>query len=505
MFETYLASSELVFFWEGESIDKSMMYSDFEATLDGYVGLHAYANEEKRAAYVQLDDMLNVSGVVLFTIGFDEGGFAERSWNLPLRHMVEIAGRGPDLGGGSIRLVCRSQCSISWHAPKLWDPQMGAAQNTFVQIQQEAVRAANRFSLRPQRSVAAPAMSSATHDPAAASNEVDIPVLTEADVPVLTAMPSTVAPQPVKSPPPEWEAEREKMLARLGEQQLRITTLENDKNETIARLGLLHQQQVDILEAQNAKLLSQHQAMRGQGDAQREQIAHLRQQMASMAKLEEGLAEERRLHEQQLAALMKERVGEETQKFKEVMTQREREFVTREHQLQTEFQLVLDKRLNEEAESHRLQLDSLRAEITYRDETLASLSKELSEIKSGVSQREEMAADAFLHRLESLGMNFVVFHPGAGHLSVPVSELEQYVENPLRYAAAKCLVSEEQYGMWLAHYENPRCNAPLGENKCCDARLIRIDSPTRFAAGQSDRCARHQAADSAIDNVLRFR
>lgn len=504
MFETYLASSELVFFWEGESIDKSMMFSDFEATLDGYVGLLAYANEEKRAAYVQLDDALRVSGVVLFTIGFDESGFAERSWNLPLRHMVEIAGRGPDLGGGPIRLVCRSQCSISWHAPKLWDPQMGSAQNTFAQIQQESERAAARFSLRPQRPAAAPSVPTATYAPAPAAPEMDIPVLTDADLPVLTAAPAAPAPLPA-AVPPAWEGEREKMLAKLGEQQLRITTLENDKNETIARLGLLHQQQVDILEAQNAKLLSQHQAMRQQHEAQLGQIENLRQQMAGMAKLEEGLAEERRLHEKQLAALMKERLGEETQKFQELMGQRDREFATREKQLQTEFQLVLDKRLNEEAATHRLQLESMRAEIAYRDETLAKLTRELAEMKASVSQREELAADAFLHRLESLGMNFVVFHPGAGHLSVPVAELEQYVENPMGYAASKCLVSEDQYRLWVAHYENPRCNAPLGENKCCDARLIRIDSPTRFVAGQSDRCARHQAADSAIDNVLRFR
>lgn len=501
MFETYLASSELVFFWEGESIDKSMMFSDFEATLDGYVGLQGYAGEEKRAAYVQLDDSLKVNGIVLFTIGFDEAGFAERSWNLPLRHMVEIAGRGPDLGGGPVRLVCRSQCSISWHAPKLWDPQMGAAQNTFAQIQQEAERAAARFSLRPQAgsaSTAAPV--TATYSPAPAADN-DIPVLTDADLPVLTA----AAPAAPTAPPPEWELERERLLARLGEQQLRITTLETDKNETIARLGLLHQQQADILEAQNAKLLSQHQAMRNQHDAQREQMESLRQQMAGMARLEEGLAEERRLHEQQLSALMKERVGEEAQKFRELMAQREKEFSAREQQLQTEFQLAIDKRLNEEASTHRLQLDSLRAEINYRDTTLANLSKELAEIKASVAQREEMAADAFLHRLEALGMNFVVFHPGAGHLSVPVAELEKYVGNPLAYAAEKCLVSEDQYRVWLSHYENPRCNAPLGESKCCDARLIRIDSPTRFVSGQSDRCARHQAADSAIDNVLRFR
>lgn len=504
MFETYLASSELVFFWDGESIDKSMMFSDFEATLDGYVGLLAYAHEEKRAAYVQLDDNLQVNGVVLFTIAFDEGGFAERSWNLPLRHMAEIAGRGPDLGGGPIRLVCRSQCSISWHAPKLWDPQMGSAQNTFTQIQQEAERAASRFSLRPQRSAAAPAATYAAAPVAPAASEADIPVLTDSDLPVLTSS-APAEPLAAPVPPAEWTVEREKMLARLGEQQLRITTLENDKNETIARLGFLHQQQLDILEAQNAKLLSQHQAQRTQADAQRELVESLRQQMSSMARLEQGLADERRMHEEQLAALMQERLGEETQKLQELMAQREREFSMREQRLQAEFQLALDQRLTEEASTHRLQLDSLRAEVAYRDETLANLSKELAEIKASVSQREEMAADAFLHRLEALGMSFVVFHPGAGHVSVPVADLERYVENPVGYAAAKCLVAEDQYRLWLAHYENPRCNAPLGESKCCDARLIRTDSPTRFVAGQSDRCARHQGADSAIDNVLRFR
>lgn len=496
MFETYLASSELVFFWEGENIDKSMMFSDFEATLDGYVGLVAYAGTEKRAAYVQLDDDLNVNGVVLFTIGFDDSGFAERSWNLPLRHMAEIAGRGPDLGGGPIRLVCRSQSSISWHAPRMWDPQMGSAQNTFVQIQQESERAASRFSLRPQR----PASRQPSSRMDAPPSDEDIPVLTDADIPVLTSTPA--APP---APPPEWEGEREKLLARLGEQQLRITTLENDKNETVARLGLLHQQQVDILEAQNARLLSQHQAMRTQTDAQREQVENLRQQMTSMARLEQGLADERRLHEEQLAVLMQTRVGEETQKFQELLAQKDREFSMREQRLHNEFQLSIEQRLSEEASSHRMQVDSLRAEIAYRDETLASLSKELAEIKASIAQREEMAADAFLHRLESLGMSFVAFHPGAGHVSVPVADLERYVENPVAYAAAKCLVSEDQYRLWLAHYENPRCNAPLGESKCCDARLIRTDSPTRFVAGQSDRCARHQSADSAIDNVLRFR
>lgn len=497
MFETYLASPELVLFWESESIDKAMVYSDFQATLDGYVGIMGYAGDDKRAAYIQLDDALRVRSVVLFTIGFDAAGFPERSWNLPLRHMAEIAGRGPDMGGGPINLVCRSQCSISWHAPKLWDPIMQpAALNTFAQIAQEVEKACVRFSMRPLRPAAVPA-ALPTLQP-----EVDIPVLTdEAQEHV-----PTLAPVPVsEAASGQWEQERDLMLEKLAAQQLHINTLETDKNETVARLGFMHQQQVDILEAQNAKLLSQQKALRTQGDAFRDQVENLRLQISNAQGLEENLAEERRLHEEQLAALMHSKMGQETQKFEQLLKQKDQEFATREGRLRSEHQLSLEKRLGEEASRFQLQIDSLRAEIIYREDTLNGLSRELAEVKTGQAQREEGAADEFLRRLEGLGMNFVVFHPGAGHVSVSVGDLANYVSNPVAFVAVKCHVTEDQYRHWLAHYENPRCTANIGDNKCCDARLIRTDSPTKFVLGQSDRCARHQASDSAIDNVLRFR
>lgn len=486
MFETYLASPELVLFWEGESIDKAMVYADFQATLDGFVGISAYASDEKRAAYIQLDDNLKVRACVLFTIGFDEAGFPERSWNLPLRHMVEVAGRGPDLGGGPIQLVCRSQSPVSWHVPRLWDPVMSTAFNTFTQITEESAKAAERFSMRPVR----PATPSAARP---ASGEEDIPVLTE----VAAASPSAMD--------SGWEQERELLRDQLVEQQLRIATLENDKNETIARLGFLHQQQVDILEAQNTRLLGQLKTQKANSDELREQVDTLRQQVNSINALEVNLEEERRLHEEQLAAVMNTRLGEETQRFEELIRQKDQEYASREARLKTEHQLSLERRLDEEAATFRLQLDSLRAELNYREETLGSLSRELAELKASQAQREENAADVFLSRLESLGMTFVVYHAGAGNIPIPLPDLAAYVNNPLGYAAAKCLVSEEAYRNWLTHYENPRCNASIGDGKCCDARLIRTDSPTKFVVGQSDRCARHQTSDSAIDNVLRFR
>jgi uncharacterized protein YoxC len=492
MFDSYLASNELVLFWEGESIDKAMVYSDFQATLDGYVGIPAYAGEEKRAAYVQLNEQLKPFACVLFTIGFDELGYPERSWNLPLRHMAEIAGRGPDLGGGAIRLVCRSQNPVSWHGARLWDPDMQGAYNTFTQITQEVEKACNRFSMIPVRS----SLPASTLPPNTDADE---------DIPVLTAE-ASVTPTAVSTEASlDWEKERGLLREQLVQQQLRIATLENDKNETIARLGFMHQQQVDILEAQNARLLSQHKTLKTQSDDLREQVDTLRHQVTSIHELESSLSEERRLHEEQLAAVMRSKLGEETQKFEELLQQKEQEYAAREARLRAEHQLSLEQRLGEEANTNRLQMESLRAELNYREDTLTILGRELAELKAGQTLREEAAADEFLRRLEALGMNFVAFHAGAGHISVPVTDLTGYVSDPTAYAAAKCMVSTENYRHWLQHYENPRCNASIGEGKCCDARLIRMDSPTKFVAGQSDRCARHQSADSAIDNVLRFR
>lgn len=496
MFENNLASTELVFFWDGEGIDKAMVFSDFEATLDGYVGLNVYAGQDKHAAYVQLDDALKVRGVVLFNIAFDKTGFPERSWNLPLRHMAEIAGRGPDMGAGPINLVCRSQCSISWHAPKLWDPVM-QGRNTFAQIAEQVTVAAPRFGLKPKRRSAPP--------PPAYADE-DIPLLNDDDAPVLTVSAAPApAPAAPAAAPAGWVQERTQLLERLAEQQLHINTLSNDKNETVARLGLLHQQQVDILGAQNTKLLSQQRAVKAQADALREQIEVMQQQMASMRGLEENLATERRLHEEQLASVMHAKVGEETQKFEELLRRKEQEYLTREARLKAEYQLALEQRLGEETARFGARMDALRNDLVRREESVADLGRQLAAVKSEQAQREEGAADEFLRRLETLGMNFVVFHPGAGHVSVTVPELAGYVSNPMAFVAAKCLVSEEQYRAWLAHYENPRCTASIGDNKCCEARLIRTDSPTKFSTGQSDRCARHQSADTAIDNVLRFR
>ena len=125
---------EAVVFFRGPGICKEMLFPEFEAVLDGVVNLQEFADQQIRAAYVLISPRLLIRAAVFFCIDFDEDGSADRGWNIPLRHLAERTGRGPDLGAGPIRLACRSQCPVSWHQMHLWDPESSAGRNHFVLI-----------------------------------------------------------------------------------------------------------------------------------------------------------------------------------------------------------------------------------------------------------------------------------------------------------------------------------------------------------------------------------
>lgn len=73
-------------------------------------------------AYVVTNRQHLIESTVLFVMPLDANGMCQDSWSLPLQRLAHMAGRGPNLGAGRIRLACHSQCSISWHQNNLWDP-----------------------------------------------------------------------------------------------------------------------------------------------------------------------------------------------------------------------------------------------------------------------------------------------------------------------------------------------------------------------------------------------
>lgn len=109
-------------------------------------------------------------------------------------------------------------------------------------------------------------------------------------------------------------------------------------------------------------------------------------------------------------------------------------------------------------------------------------------------KRKQRGAHGVLERLAGQGVVFVVFHPGAGHLTVPLQDVDRYLASPLGYAASKCFVPEPQYRQWLAHYQRPRCDGLHADGQRCDTVLERVEAPGRFVAGESNCCLLHKAA-----------
>ena len=140
------AFGEAIFFFDGDDVATELHYSEFEALLAGSATLQSLAASVARGAYVVVGTGLAVRAIVCFQLGFDEEGRADPKFSVPLRHLASNAGPGPDLGCGAIRLASRRQCSVSWHAMNLWEPEGAGEANPLKAIQRAAWR--NRIGIK---------------------------------------------------------------------------------------------------------------------------------------------------------------------------------------------------------------------------------------------------------------------------------------------------------------------------------------------------------------------
>jgi len=133
------------------------------------------------------------------------------------------------------------------------------------------------------------------------------------------------------------------------------------------------------------------------------------------------------------------------------------------------------------------EITRLRGQLLEHEQQTVNLRAQLAEQAEGFQKT--------LERLSRIGVVFMAYHPGAGHLTIALQDMARYQENPLAYAAAKCAVSEEQYGKWVQHYQQPTCVASLSTGERCNMPLDKVDSPARFVIGESNCCARHRSQD----------
>lgn len=132
--------TEAVMFFSEQGISREMLFAEFEALLDGLVAAPDFADETMEAVFLQINHHLHVRAAVFFTIDFDLDGYVNRLWNMPLRNLAEKAGRGPDMGGGPIRLACLGFCNSKAHQHNLWKPGQRGGKADLAWIKQAVTR-----------------------------------------------------------------------------------------------------------------------------------------------------------------------------------------------------------------------------------------------------------------------------------------------------------------------------------------------------------------------------
>ncbi|MGB7387890.1 MAG: hypothetical protein WA929_09885 [Pseudomonas neustonica] len=132
--------TEAVMFFSERGICKEMLFPEFEALLDGLVASPEFEDETVEAVFVQINSRLQVRAAVFFTLDFDLDGYVNRLWNMPLRQLAEKADRGPDMGGGPIRLVCLGYNKQPNYRPLLWKPGQRAGSNDLALVKDAVTR-----------------------------------------------------------------------------------------------------------------------------------------------------------------------------------------------------------------------------------------------------------------------------------------------------------------------------------------------------------------------------
>jgi hypothetical protein len=431
MFNSREESPSAVLFLSSEGVIKELLFSEFEALLEGFTPEKEWAGRDAKAVYLEMSPDLKPKSAVFFKVAFDEEGWVEASWNTPLVNLARTAKSGPNLGAGPIRLATSKQCPDPRYQDALWNPDLGPESKILEWIQSALM--VNRLGLSKQRS----------------AEETG---------------------QPTDVPPPNFG--RNPNAAPSG--------MENQLAQ------LLHSQML------NASGVAQTMAQLEQTKTEYEhKLLALQTELANKVRQFDGATQQLQTLENSL--LGQEKKLAEVREYYELKLEktkgRESDYIRalREHYENEASQQLAS------AESQYKELINWReVELMYRAERESQLHQAIAELRLQNTELEQMGGDDILQKLSEKGISFMTYQVGLGHIAIPVDEIALYLTNPIGFVAAYCNVTQSLYLDWLAHFHAPVCRIQNAEGEFCGADVARVDSPEQFMLGISDCCSKHR-------------
>lgn len=543
--------AEVVYFVDGDQgIIREMMFADFEALIDGLMAMPEFASSAQRAVYVQINSKLCIVSCVLFDISFDQEGHAPAQWNLPVDQLCGSAGKGPDMGAGPIKLSTSVQCSVPWHQSKLWDPQEmpdlflwlkdAAAENLMgidfgsagdEDLDEHQMYEDGEYFEQSEGEGGciielseSPFMNGGDAPPPYPSPQGGHDMYRGYPPPPHMMPPMPYGYDPSQVPPGYYPPHMMPQHHPMGQHhplhpgvhpthqhgghpsdsfsqmQAQIDKKEQQYQHKLKQLA--HKQKQEMQQSKSrfeARLVSvtkeyEHTMQEVSGELNR-----LRTKVENLLSQKDSLENICSAQKSQLKAL-----GDKLEDFRKRAEERQRQNT---ETLTRKYEQGFERQKKEMQQNFEAQLRDKDAEIGYRQEVVKQLRKDITNMRRDKIRVLNSGGDKFLEDLNDLGVSFIAFHAGAGHISIPLADMSTYMDNPLAYAAKRCLVSEELYRAWLAHYENPVCTFGLDKDTGggCGCTVKKVDVPNEFKEGVSDRCDMHQSLTSDWENVVNIK
>ncbi len=441
--------AQAVMFFGKEGIVKELLYTEFQALLDGYVPICEWENQTHRAVYVEFNSEYLAVATVFFTLTFDDNGKVEASWNLPLVDMARTVSKGPNLGAGPVHLACRSMCPVEYFKDWLWDPDMKSAKGHFGLLKQAIKR--NKLGVQFKST-------EEEHTASSGWSAKDAALLEK-----------RLSQQFSK----QYGNNMQAQLAQLqSDQALRVATMESEKEAALAELHKKYAQKIEMLqqsiEEKQVALddaSQRNHTLKDTIDSQVQKIEGLRDYFEHKVRRSKGVdSEALDSMSKQYKVELEAKVQAATGELKDLLKMKE-------------------------------------VELNLRMEHEDSIKVELDRLREANKDLVSNSGDQLLEKLSRKGINFVTYQPGAGHITVPLSEISRFIDNPNAFTADYCGVSEKHYLSWLKHYQTPVCSAMDANGEMCCEDIARVVNPAEYVLGESDCCEEHNRLKTSSSQV----
>ena len=274
----------------------------------------------------------------------------------------------------------------------------------------------------------------------------------------------------------DYNHERIRAALLIKEQRLKQKLLSTKANQDIRQLSLDHQERVLVyqqelnnyqqqLNEQGSLNLELKETITGQND----KLAGIREYYENKIQLAQQVGNEKNVDD---VSALEERYASE--------------MLLQIEAVKTEYQVELQSR---------------DVELMYRGERETKLKQEIIKLQQENKKLLDISSDVVLQRLNDAGVNFVIYHPGAGHLTLKAIDVPDYLQNSTAYVAKQCNVNEYLYRVWLDHFYTPACQTELDNGELCDKPVRRLDDPSQFIIGESDCCPEHRTNTPSIVNI----